>query len=207
MREGDKLFFDKRDGGPFGAFFSVPSAVWRVLSGDNTDFISVNENASDPPLETEKESINSPGSLSLEATYVDHNFSFQAVREDLPLELPKPNPFYGPDETEPLASCAYRYRLFDLSISEEESFNLVVRTQIDAFIPSGGKGSNSFVTLKTLNEFDSRAQGAGGAPDWRSKLDSQRGAVVSTEMKNNSAKLAKWAVQSVLAGSDAIKIG
>ncbi len=171
------------------------------------DYITVNENAADPPMETEKDNINSPGSLSLEATYVDHNFSFQAVREDQPLDLPKPNPFYGPEETEPLASCAYRYRLFDLSINEEESFHLLARTQVDAYIPGTSPGKEQYVTLKTLNEFDSRAQGAGGAPDWRSKLDSQRGAVVSTEMKNNSAKLAKWAVQAILAGADAMKIG
>ena len=63
------------------------------------------------------------------------------------------------------------------------------------------------VTIRALNEFDPRAQGAGGAPDWRSKLDSQRGAVVATEMKNNSCKLAKWTVQSVLAGADLMKIG
>ena len=171
------------------------------------DYITVNENAADPPMETEKDSINSPGSLSLEATYVDHNFSFQAVREDQPLDMPKPNPFYGPEETEPLASCAYRYRLFDLSINEAESFHLLARTQVDAYVPGTSSGKEQYVTLKTLNEFDSRAQGAGGAPDWRTKLDSQRGAVVSTEMKTNSAKLAKWAVQTILAGADAMKIG
>ncbi|KAF8341451.1 translation initiation factor eIF-3, subunit D [Cantharellus anzutake] len=188
VHENGKLFFDKREGGPF-------------------DYITVNENASDPPLETDKDNINSPGSLSLEATYVDHNFSFQVVREDQPLNLPKPNPFYGPEETEPLASCAYRYRLFDLSISEEESFKLLARTQVDAYIPGSTPSKAQYVTLKTLNEFDSRAQGAGGAPDWRIKLDSQRGAVVSTEMKNNSCKLGKWAVQAVLAGADVTKIG
>lgn len=164
-------------------------------------------------MEGEKDNINSPGSLSLEATFVDHNFSFQVVREESKsaLKMPQPNPFYGPEETEPLASCAYRYRLFDLSIEEDETpFKMAVRTQIDSFIPGApgvAKGKEQFITLKTLNEFDSRAQGAGGAPDWRTKLDSQRGAVVSTEMKNNSAKLAKWAVQSILAGADAMKIG
>ncbi|KAI8451105.1 eukaryotic translation initiation factor 3 subunit 7-domain-containing protein [Phakopsora pachyrhizi] len=50
------------------------------------------------------------------------------------------------------------------------------------------------------------AQG-GGAPNWRAKLNSQCGAVVATEMKNNSCKLAKWAVQSILAGADQIKMG
>lgn len=182
-----------------------------------TDYVTVNENAVDPPLETgEKDAINAPGSLSLEASFVDHNFSFQAVREDKSLKMPNPtNPFYGPEETEPLASCAYKYQLFNLSIEEDEQpFTLALRTQLDAFIrpenPSGGKpvkGKEQFLMLKTLFEFDSRAQGAGGAPDWRAKLDTQRGAVVSTEMKNNSAKLAKWAVGSILAGADAMKIG
>jgi translation initiation factor 3 subunit D len=104
--------------------------------------------------------------------------------------------------------------LFDLSIHEEEDIKVLVRTQVDAFIPGGetklgsGKGDNAgLVTIKALNEFDSRAEGAGGAPDWRTKLDSQRGAVVATEMKNNSCKLAKWAVQSILAGAEVMKIG
>ncbi|KDQ08268.1 hypothetical protein BOTBODRAFT_38100 [Botryobasidium botryosum FD-172 SS1] len=185
IREGDHLYLDKRDGGPF-------------------DFISVNENAADPPLDIDKESINSQSSLALEATYVDQHFSFQAVKEDAPLELAQPNPFHGPDEAEPLASCGYRYRLFDLSVKEDEDIRVAVRTQVDAYMP-GTK--DSFITLKTLNEFDPRAQGAGGASDWRTKLDSQRGAVVATEMKNNSCKLAKWAVQSVLAGAEMMKIG
>ena len=46
-----------------------------------------------------------------------------------------------------------------------------------------------------------------GNVDWRSKLDSQRGAVLATELKNNSNKLAKWTVASMLAGSDTIKFG
>jgi translation initiation factor 3 subunit D len=63
------------------------------------------------------------------------------------------------------------------------------------------------ISIKTLFEFDSRAQGSGGAPDWRTKLDSQRGAVIATEMKNNSCKLARWAVQAILSGAEQMKIG
>ncbi|CAE6391501.1 Eukaryotic translation initiation factor 3 subunit D OS=Cryptococcus neoformans var, neoformans serotype D (strain B-3501A) GN=CNBB4290 PE=3 SV=1 [Rhizoctonia solani AG-1 IB] len=195
VREGNKLFLDKRDGGPF-------------------DFVTVNENAADPPTDSDKDNLNSAGSLHLEATYINENFAFQTVNESSAINFPKPNPFYGPDETEPLASCGYRYRLFDLSIHEEEDVKVLVRTQVDAFVPGGetklsaGKGDNAgLVTIKALNEFDSRADGAGGAPDWRTKLDSQRGAVVATEMKNNSCKLAKWAVQSILAGAEVMKIG
>ena len=207
VREGDKLFFDKRDGGPF-------------------DTVTVNENAADPPQDPapanpnnptdkaaqETPSINSATSLSLEATYINQNFAFQTVAENPPppaVDLAKPNPFYGPDETEPLASCGYRYRVFDLGVTEDEELKICVRTEVDAY--SVGQGNpllgQGLVTIRALNEFDTRASGAGGAPDWRTKLDSQRGAVVATEMKNNSCKLAKWTVQSILAGAESMKIG
>ncbi|CAM9165763.1 unnamed protein product, partial [Phaeothamnion confervicola] len=39
------------------------------------------------------------------------------------------------------------------------------------------------------------------------KIDSQRGAILATELKNNSAKLARWTAQSILAGADQMKIG
>lgn len=208
IREGNNLFFDKRDGGPF-------------------DTVTVNENASDPPQDPtppnpnnpaekvvvpETPSINSATSLSLEATYINQNFGFQSVIEKAPpaaVDFDHPNPFYGPDETEPLASCGYRYRVFDLGITEDEDIKICVRTEVDAYSPGGGspRDGHGLVTVRALNEFDTRALGAGGAPDWRSKLDSQRGAVVATEMKNNSCKLAKWTVQSVLAGAELMKIG
>ncbi|KAJ3719372.1 eukaryotic translation initiation factor 3 subunit D [Lentinula raphanica] len=206
VREGNSLFFDKRDGGPF-------------------DTVTVNENASDPPQDPpppnpnnpnekipDAPSINSATSLSLEATYVNQNFAFQTVVETPPppgIDLANPNPFYGPDETEPLASCGYRYRVFDLSVQEDENFKICVRTEVDAYLPGSGnpREGHGLVTIRALNEFDPRAPGAGGAPDWRTKLDSQRGAVVATEMKNNSCKLAKWTVQSILAGAESMKIG
>lgn len=204
-REGNNLFFDKRDGGPF-------------------DTVTVNENSVDPPQDpsppnpnnpTEKvpevPSINTATSLSLEATYINQNFAFQTVIESpppQPVDFANPNPFYGPEETDPAASCGYRYRVFDLGITEEEDVKICVRTEVDAYSGQGspleGKG---LVTIRALNEFDPRSQGAGGAQDWRSKLDAQRGAVVATEMKNNSCKLAKWTVQSVLAGAELMKIG
>jgi len=43
--------------------------------------------------------------------------------------------------------------------------------------------------------------------DWRAKLDSQRGAVLATELKNNSCKIAKWTASALLAGSDIVKFG
>src|SRR5262249_28296180 len=149
------------------------------------------------------DSINTPTNLALEATEINHNFALQAVIENnsSKLEFPNPNPFYNAaEETEPLASKAYKYRRFDLSLEkDEEPLHLVVRTELDAVVKNNISGEDQFLIVKALNEFDHKAQGSGGALDWRTKLVSQRGAVVATEMKNNSCKLARWTTQAILA--------
>ncbi len=82
--------------------------------------------------------------------------------------------------------------------------DLIVRTEVDAY--QGKK--DSYVTVKALNEFDPRASGSSArALDWKKNLDTQKGAIVAGEMKNNSAKLARWAVQSFIAGADQMKMG
>ncbi|PWN25161.1 translation initiation factor eIF-3, subunit D [Jaminaea rosea] len=196
VTERGDVFFDKRDGGAF-------------------DYVTVNENAADPPMEADEKAdknaaanINTPGNLSLEATYINQNFSFQVVNPSKTLDLPDgPNPFHEGDN-EQLASSAYKYRKFDLSSSEEDPIDLYVRTELDAYVPPASKGQQAqYILVRTLNEWDSRAQGAGGAPDWRAKLDAQRGAVVANEMRNNAGRLARWATQSLLAGADNLKMG
>lgn len=176
--------------------------------------MSVNENAADPPLESDRsDALNTPGALSLEATFINSNFQLQVVKEDAPsLQYEHANPFYGADETELCASAGLRYRKFDLSLDEGEELGLIVRTEVDALLRGGvtaasDAGESNLITVRTLNEFEHGAQGSGNAPNWRAKLDSQRGAVVATEMKNNSSKLAKWAVESILAGAEQMKIG
>merc|ERR1719410_3127559 len=57
------------------------------------------------------------------------------------------------------------------------------------------------------NSSSAAAAAAAGMIHWREKLDSQRGAVLATELKNNSCKLAKWTAQSLLAGAHQMKIG
>ncbi|KAG0337890.1 hypothetical protein BG000_004827 [Podila horticola] len=186
-RTGDKVIFDTRE-------------------GSQLDYVSVNENSSDPPMDTgDKDNVNSPSALSLEATYINTNFAAQVVNNEQVIELENANPFYGTDE-ESVPLVGYRYRKFDLSTTEDEDISLFVRTEVDAVVKSA-QGEDSYITVKALNEFDTRAQGAGGAMEWRQKLDSQRGAVVATEMKNNSCKLARWVVQSMLAGADHLKLG
>ncbi|KAL8905440.1 MAG: hypothetical protein Q9207_002633 [Kuettlingeria erythrocarpa] len=194
-RTGNKIYLDKRD-------------------GSSLDMVSVNENAADAPLEASegnKDQINFPGALALEATFINHSFVNQTVieSENSKFEMQHENPFYNPsEETEPLASKAYKYRRFDLSLEKDEDpLHLIVRTELDAVVKNNISGEDQFLVVKALNEFDHKAQGSGGALDWRTKLTSQRGAVVATEMKNNSCKLARWTVQAILGGADVMKLG
>ncbi|KAI9838639.1 MAG: hypothetical protein M1819_004953 [Sarea resinae] len=195
LRQGNKVYIDKRD-------------------GSSLDMVSVNENAADAPLEISegnKDSINHPAALALEATFINHNFPNQTVLESdsQKVEMAHENPFYNAsEETDPPASKAYKYRRFDLSLErDEEPLHLIVRTELDAVVKNNISGEDQFLTIKALNEFDHKAQGSGGALDWRTKLASQRGAVVATEMKNNSCKLARWTTQSILAKADVMKLG
>lgn len=194
VRQGNKIFLDKRDNATL-------------------DMVTVNENAADAPLEVSeggKEGVNQPSALAEEATYINHNFANQVVHESesSKVEMSHANPFYNSSEdTDPPASKAYKYRKFDLSTNDEEPVYLIVRTEVDAVQKNSVSGENQHVTIKALNEFDNKAQGSGGALDWRSKLVTQRGAVVATEMKNNSCKLARWTVQSILSKSDIMKLG
>jgi translation initiation factor 3 subunit D len=83
---------------------------------------------------------------------------------------------------------------------------IVARCELHGWTTKKGSktGDNQNVTVYSLNEWDSKyADGV----NWRQKIDQQRGAVLATELKNNSCKLAKWTAQSILAGADQMKLG
>nr|XP_027201269.1 eukaryotic translation initiation factor 3 subunit D-like isoform X2 [Dermatophagoides pteronyssinus] len=181
QRFKDKLFFDKRDDSDF-------------------DLLSVNESAAEPPYNDDPNSINNPRNLALEATFINHNFSQQVLKKNgEKYNFENPNPFVGDDENVEVASVGYRYRKWNLG----DGVNLVVRCEHDA-VTYGSNDEQQLMNIKALNEWDSRIP---GAIDWRRKLDVQRGAVLANELKNNACKLAKWTVQSLLAGSHQIKFG
>lgn len=204
VKHGNKIFLDKRP-------------------DSSIDLVTVNENAADAPLEADSsttpsqqqtgvkaDSINTPSNLANEATMINHNFALQTVLENSSkVDFPNANPFYSAsEESDPLASKAYKYRRFDLSLEkDDEPLHLIVRTELDAAVKNNISGEDQFLVIKALNEFDHKAQGSGGALDWRTKLVSQRGAVVATEMKNNSCKLARWTTQAILAKADQMKLG
>jgi len=139
------------------------------------------------------------------------------------------------DGMEP-ASVAYRYRKFDLGdditiVARCELHGLgknrakadtsKIATNISAnkrkkkkdINPLDVPDGDQYMTAYALNEYDPSAL-PGAQPsrpgltiNWREKIDSQAGAVLASELKNNSFKLAKWTAQSLLAGASQMKIG
>ncbi|KAJ0404347.1 hypothetical protein P43SY_001467 [Pythium insidiosum] len=178
QRVNNMVFFDKRDNSPF-------------------DLVSVNENASEPPTSDDPESVNHPDRLSLEATMINQNLSQQVVKADgaFRKEHEHPNPFAGED-SQP-ATYAYRYRKFDLG----GGMNLVTRCEVHGV--SLKNNNEALVATYALNEYDPKLT---GATEWRKKIDSQRGAILANELKNNANKLAKWTAQALLSGVDEMKL-
>lgn len=175
------IFFDKRDNSQF-------------------DYLTVHETSNNPP--TDEDGINTPERLGLEATMINQNFSQQILKKTGRVAMPVQNPFFDEDDNEGMepASVAFRYRKFVL----DDKTTVVCRTELHGLIKK-----TQYMTAFALNEL-SLPITTGNNPQaisWRDKIDSQRGAVLATELKNNSFKLAKWTAQSLLAGADQMKIG
>jgi len=181
-KEGDNLFLDKR-----------PTS--------RLDYVSVNENWNES-FAADKENINHPDNLATEATFINHNFAQQLTTngQTPPHHFETANPFLeslAPGQ-EP-ASVAFRYRKWNLP----GGITLVARCSLNGFVERRD-GEKAYVMAKALNEFDSKLQ---GNVDWRQKLESQTGAVLAAEMKNNQYKLGRWVSECVLSGCDELRLG
>lgn len=138
------IFFDKRDQSTF-------------------DFLTVNENAAESPSSDDRDSINHPDRLSLEATMINQNFSQSLMKTDSSFvkTFEHPNPF-ADEETKP-AAIAYRYRKLDLGTE-----TLIVRCEINGV--SRKRGKEEYISTYALNEWDPKVS---GNVEWRTKIDTQ----------------------------------
>lgn len=160
------------------------------------DYLSVNETANEPPSDDPAAGINHVTSLAQEATLINLNFGQHLLQKKAASKsFGEPTPFHDPSTR--TVECAYRYRQFDLDGTE-----LVVRCELDAVTEIAGK--EAYVKLCAVNEYDSRV--AGGV-DWRRRLDTQNGAVLAAELKNNSNKLAIWTCKAFMSGADHMRMG
>ena len=174
----------------------LPNGTLFFDKRDNSsfDFLTVHETSYNPPTNDEPEGINTPERLGLEATMVHQNFTQQILKRNARKDMDLPNPFFDEEDNEGMepASVAYRYRKFHLA----DDIILVCRTELHGLVKK-----NQYMTAFALNEY------IPSALSWRDKFDTQFGAVLANELKNNSFQLAKWTAQSLLAGADQMKIG
>jgi len=177
------------------------------------EFLTVNETSAEPPQNDDKEPLNTPLKLGLEASAINQNFSQQVLNQKVPpTTFENPNPFEDEDVPGESAPVAYRYQAFTLggnprSKTEfgKDDITVCVRSEIDCIIPDAtptpGKAP-TYGLVKCLNEYAPK-----GTTGWRNCLESQRGAVLATELKNNSFKIARWTAQAVIAGAEVLKFG
>jgi len=183
----DKLIFDKRD-------------------GSQVDYLTVNETSDNPPNNDDPNHINSPLKLGQETSCINQNFSQMVLDTHSAAEkFEQPNPFEEEGEQGSAASVAYRYQKITLpgnsksdSEFDKNPVSLIVRTEVNAKMPDTG----AFVSVKALSEYDPKPTDA-----WATHLETQRGKVLATELKNNAFKLGRWTAQAILAGCSVMKIG
>jgi len=175
--------------------------------GSQVDYLSVNESAQEPPNIEDKETLNTPMSLSQEASCLNQNFSQMVLDYSIePDKMDQPNPFEEEDEEGTAACGAYRYRKITIPGDSKASaefdqspISMVVRTEINCKL-SGEE--ERYCSVKALNEYDPKV-----TYSWRKHIEAQRGMILATELKNNAFKLGRWTAQAILAGCDVMKIG
>lgn len=178
-----QIFLDKRDGGPL-------------------DFLSVDENSHNPPEDQATNPIDSASALAVEATYINQNFAANiATREYSKFDQPNPFSDGQESESEPLLPKGYIYKSFNLETDPEKPpICLVARLEVDAVL--GGTEPPALLSVKSLNEY------GGTRPlEWKERFLTQRGAIVTSQMKSNLAKLSQWNTSALLADVKAMKVG
>lgn len=179
-------------------------------AGSNLESLTVSETAQEAGsvrAPEDKDSINSVEKLSAEATSVNAAFVTQSTGGAPGAVGGKRLSFEPPSELTQAAlfgptaggggSLAFRYRRWPL----DAETSLYCRCELNCAIDY--KGEELVGTVKALNEFDSKVTGI----DWRQKIETQRGAVLATELKNNGNKLARWTCAALLAGAEQMKVG
>ena len=126
---------------------------------------------------------------------VNQHFSQQILKAGSSAQFGEEDPFDNAGLE--VAHSGYVYKRWPLS----GELDVVCRCDVDALTEV--RGADVFCTVKAVHEFEPRISGM----DWRRKLETQRGAVLATELKNNGNKMARWTLGALLVGSEVIRLG
>ena len=83
---------------------------------------------------------------------------------------------------------------------------VVARCELDgAYKPTNDNEEPKPIVIRALNEYFDR--NSRRSSNWRGKLDTQRTAILATEVKDNAAKLSRWTAEAIMADAERIKFG
>lgn len=186
--------------------------------GSIVDVLTVNETSNEPPMQDAESRINRPAALGYEAVKINQNIRQQLLlQNETAAEFEKP-PFV--EEGDSPATVAYRYRLFTVPPRvgpgvSSRPINVLTRAEVfakspvargdlrdaregDSFMIDGG----GYIYICALNEVEPKGQ-----KSWRTLLETQRGALLATEVRNNACKLRKFVTSAMIAGCDELRLG
>lgn len=89
-----------------------------------------------------------------------------ALQDEPPYKFEQENPFASEEDSAEIASVGYRYRKWDL----DNGIILVCRCELDGVLRTPN-GENQFLTIKALNEWDSKVILFSRCNFWYTKTD------------------------------------
>lgn len=187
-------------------------------NGSIVDLLTVNETSTEPPMQDAENRLNRPAALGFEAVKINQNLRQQVLIPGEVAATHPPAPFVERGDTP--ATIAYRYRLFTVPPriglnTSRRSINILTRAEVyaksssprvdlketregDNFMIDGG----GYIYICALNEVEPKGQ-----KNWRSMLETQKGALLATEVRNNACKLRKFVTSAMIAGCDELRLG
>lgn len=152
--------------------------------------LTVNENTNGNMPEEEKDMLK----LCLESTNVNKKFIEVTAKANESNSWGQDTEYFK-DVPE---GKVYRYRKFTL----ENKIHVNCRSEVDAFskVGDGDTARNVFVKVCALNEYDP-------VLDWGQNYETNRGALISSEFRNNGSKIGRWLCQAFLADCEQFKLG
>lgn len=188
-------------------------AQHRVITFDKRDKSTLDqpgvyETSNEQPHEVDgdKKHSNSPAQLQAEAVLCDQTYRQNVLVPKKVHELENPNPFTKRAQT----LEGFQYSSFELKPVAEgvTPITLLARTDLHAVAPGSTPTKVALYALAEYFPYDA-ATGAMQATytSWKQRIDTSRGSILATEIRNNNNKLAKWTVEAILSGAEQIKFG
>eukprot|EP00347_Sterkiella_histriomuscorum_P018459 403345439 len=184
----DKIFIDKRD------------------EHNMLDNLTVNETSSEnQPMDDE--TLNGVRQLMAEAVNVNNSWRYQQYAKNQKIDLAEKDPFVEV-EGQVAARLGYLYKIWDLGNKRK----ICIRSTVHAYLPKQEQepvDEESKEEAKQVKQIYQNTYAVveyeNNKSNWKQNLDLMMGQCMTREVQDNSAKVTRWVIESLLAGAEQIK--